>query len=326
MQFRFDEDQLAMRDAVRAFCSDRFDLTALAAREGRAVEAAAWSGLAELGVLGMLAGDESGGFGLVEASVVFEELGAHLAGGPVRWTTLAAGLVEGAGDGAVRVTGIEAVAGDGPVVVAHGAECDVLLVLRGAQAELVDLADVGDIETGASMDPLTPMAILPTLPTGTVVAQGPAVDGLRRSGRILAAAELVGGAQAVLDVARDYALEREQFGVPIGSFQAIKHLLADMYVRVEMARAATYAAAALAAGRGAGDAELAASTAKHLAGEAGVLNARAAVQVLGGMGFTWDMLPHYFLKRAWVLDQAFGTGSSHAAALGAAVGAEVASS
>ena len=127
-------------------------------------------------------------------------------------------------------------------------------------------------------------------------------------------------------MARAYALEREQFGVPIGSFQAVKHLLADMYVRVEMARAATYAAAAIAAGRGDGDADLAASTAKHLAGEAGIANGRTAVQVLGGMGFTWEMLPHYFLKRALgPRPSRSGRRAPTPPASASAVGAEVAS-
>jgi alkylation response protein AidB-like acyl-CoA dehydrogenase len=324
MDFRLDEDQLAMRDAVRSFCGDRFDLTRIAEREGAEVDDATWSSLVEMGVVAMLAADS--GFGLVEAAVVFEELGAHLAGGPVLWSVLAAPFVAGVVDGEVRVTGIDLGAeADGPIVVEHGAESDVLLVLRGDQVEMVRISDVAGAQPGASIDPLTPTTILPSLPTGDVVLEGAAVDELRRSGRVLSAAFLVGAAQAALDVAKDYALGREQFGVPIGSFQAIKHLLADMYVRVEMARASTYAAAALAAGLGEGDADLAACAAKHLAGEACHLNSRTAVQVLGGMGFTWDMLPHYFLKRAVVLDQSFGTSSSHAASIGAAVGAEVAS-
>jgi alkylation response protein AidB-like acyl-CoA dehydrogenase len=326
MQFRFDDDQLAMRDAVRAFCGDRFDLAAVSEREGRAADDSTWAALAELGVLGMLGEDDGSGFGLVEASVVFEELGAHLASGPVLWTTIASRYAPGAADGDVRVTGVEVSGGaDGPIVLDHGDESAVLLVLRGDRAELVAMADVGGAEVGSPMDPLTPVTILPSVPTGSVVAEGDAVRELRRDGEILSAALLVGGAQGALDVARAYALEREQFGVPIGSFQAVKHLLADMYVRVEMARAATYAAAAIAAGRGDGDADLSASTAKHLAGEAGVLNGRTAVQVLGGMGFTWEMLPHYFLKRAWALDLSFGSSGTHAARLGAAVGAEVAS-
>ncbi len=134
---------------------------------------------------------------------------------------------------------------------------------------------------------------------------------------MLAAAQLVGVAQGALDVASAYALERHQFGVPIGSFQAVKHLLADMYVRVELARSATYAAAAVFDDDRAGDMTTAASTAKLLAGEAGIANGRTAVQILGGMGFTWEMAPHYFLKRAWVLEESFGTGDAHALALSA---------
>ena len=111
--------------------------------------------------------------------------------------------------------------------------------------------------------------------------------------------------------------------MPIGSFQAVKHLLADMYVRVELARSATYAAAAIFDDERAGDVATAASTAKLLAGEAGIANGRTAVQVLGGMGFTWEMLPHYFLKRAWVLEEAFGTGDAHALALSDALESDV---
>jgi alkylation response protein AidB-like acyl-CoA dehydrogenase len=323
MDFRLDEDQVAMRDAVRSFCADRLDLEQVATREGVAADAGTWESLAGMGVLGMLGADS--GFGVVEAAVVFEELGAFLASGPLLWTTLCASHVDGAADGSVRVTGVElGDRGEGPVVVPHGAESELLLVLRGDRAELCPMAEL-DGRPGTPMDPLTPMTVLAAAPTGVVVAEGDAVDALRLHGRILASAMLVGGSQAVLEVAREYALGREQFGAPIGSFQAIKHMLADMYVRVEMARAATYAAVALAAGLGDGDADLAASIAKHLAGEACTTNSRVAVQVLGGMGFTWDMLPHYFLKRGFVLDRAFGTSSAHAARLGAAVGAEVAS-
>lgn len=317
MQFRFDEDQLAMRDAVRAFCADRFDLAGVAGREGRPADAAAWSGLAELGILGMLAD-----IGPVEAAMVFEDLGAHLVTGPVLWSTLAAAHVDGVADGSVRVAGVEIDPDDdGPVVVEHGDEADVVLVLRGDRAERIERADLPPAEPSAPLDPLTPVAVFGSLPAGEVVAEGEAVDRLRLDGVVLSSALLVGLAQGALDTAREYALEREQFDRPIGSFQAVKHLLADMYVRVELARAAAYAAAAIAAGRGDGDPVLNASSAKALAGEAALANGRSAVQVLGGMGFTWEMLPHYFLKRAWVLDHAFGTGSTHAARLGDAVAA-----
>jgi alkylation response protein AidB-like acyl-CoA dehydrogenase len=302
MQFRLDDDQLAMRDAVRAFCADHFDLASIASREGRETDVAAWQGLVDLGVLAML--DD---VGLVEATIVFEELGAHLASGPVLWSTLAGS--------AGKVTGVEVV-DDLPLVIAHAAESEALLVLRGDR--LVRTA-VPAGEEGAPLDPLTPVRVVTSVPDGEVVGEGEQVRALRRHGTVLAAAMLVGAAQGALDVAREYALEREQFERPIGSFQAVKHLLADMYVRVELARASTYAAAAIASGRGAGDPDLASASAKLLAGEAGIANGRAAVQVLGGMGFTWEMLPHYFLKRSFVLDDAFGTSSCHALRLGAAV-------
>jgi alkylation response protein AidB-like acyl-CoA dehydrogenase len=220
MDFRFDEDQLAMRDAVRALCGDRFDLTRVAEREGAPLDEATWAALVELGIVGMLTADS--GFGLVEATVVLEELGAHLAGGPVLWSVLAAPFVAGVAEGEVRVTGIDVGPEvDGPVVVENGPEAELLLVLRGDRAERVRLADVAGAVPGTSIDPLTPTTILPSLPAGEVVLEGPAVDRLRRDGRILTAAFLVGAAQSALDVAKVYALGREQFGVPIGWFQAI---------------------------------------------------------------------------------------------------------
>src|SRR5687767_4868338 len=93
MHFSFDEDQLAMRDAVRAFCADRFDLGSIAGREGAAADPTTWNGLAVLGVLEMLVHDS--GVGPVEAAIVFEELGAHLASGPVLWSVLAAPFLAG---------------------------------------------------------------------------------------------------------------------------------------------------------------------------------------------------------------------------------------
>ena len=105
---------------------------------------------------------------------------------------------------------------------------------------------------------------------------------------MLTAAMLLGISDAALQVARDYALEREQFGQPIATFQALKHLMADMFVRTGLARSATYAAAAVLDDPEVGHVGRSVSAAKLLAGEAAIENARAAVQVLGGMGFTWE--------------------------------------
>ncbi|MGF7234999.1 MAG: acyl-CoA dehydrogenase family protein [Frankia sp.] len=332
MRFSFNEDQRAIRDAARTFCADELDLADLPGREGKPADPAFWRALTTLGVLELLIDPAGSGLGVVGAAIAFEHLGAHLVTGPVLWSVLAAPFVPGVAEGAVRVTGVEVRDGaGGPVVVEHAEESDALVVLRDDRLELCARSDLPPASGGSPLDPLTPAVAFPSIPAGQVLGGVEAARQVRRSGEILSAALLVGVAQGALDAAWAYALRREQFGEPIGSFQAIKHLLADMYVRLELARAAMYAAAAIAARPRAddaervadadlaGDAERAAGAAKLLAGEAGVANGRAAVQVLGGMGFTWDMLPHYFLKRAWVLENAFGATSDHAARLAASV-------
>lgn len=320
MNFRFDEAQLALQQAVRSFSLGRADLRGVAGREARPADPALWSALAELGVLGILVPDEERETAIVEATIVFEVLGGHLITGPVLWSALAAPFVAGVEDGSVRVTGLDLRRGSSaPFVVDHAAESDVLLVVRADSVELVALTGLAGISEGAHFDPLTPTGVLAAEPTGQTVGDVRLVERIELLGTLLSAASLVGVGQGALDVARAYALERVQFGRSIGSFQAIKHILADMYVRVELARTATYAAAATLAVHTDGDVVSSVSAAKLLAGEAGIGNGRAAIQVLGGMGFTWDMLPHYFLKRAWVLEESFGTASVHARSLGAAV-------
>jgi alkylation response protein AidB-like acyl-CoA dehydrogenase len=134
----------------------------------------------------------------------------------------------------------------------------------------------------------------------------------------------LGIADRCTELAVAYAKERVQFDRPIAAFQAIKHLCADMLVRTEVARAAVYAA-----GAHLDDVDLASyadldrgiSGAKVMAGEAAIANAKAATQVYGGMGFTWEVDVHLFLKRAWLLDTHFGTGEQHADVVGTALGA-----
>jgi alkylation response protein AidB-like acyl-CoA dehydrogenase len=321
MDFRFDDEQVAVRDAVRAFCAQHYALAQVGEREGRAALPETWTVLAGMGFFALLRpGDRGFGGGMVEAAIVSEELGAHLATGPLLWSAIAAVVVDDAADGATRVTGLDVTApAVAPFVVEHPAEADVLLIVRDDAVERCPTRTLADPIDGAPFDPLTPALAFPALPRGDVIGGPGEAALLRRAGAIIAAAQLVGVAQGALDVATNYARERQQFGVPIGSFQAVKHLLADMYVRTELARSATYAAAALYDDPPVGDAASATSAAKLLAGEAALANGRTAVQVLGGMGFTWEMAPHYFLKRAWVLEQSFGTGDDHALAMSAAL-------
>lgn len=152
------------------------------------------------------------------------------------------------------------------------------------------------------------------LESGIAVGTSELAWSLRLRGVLLAAALQVGVAAATLERAVSHAKERHQFGRPVGSFQAMKHLCADMLVRAELARCAVHHAAALvdqpqaardeAEAAGTDPAEMprrATAGAKLLADEAAVRNARTCIQVHGGMGFTWEAPLHLYLKRAQVL-------------------------
>ncbi len=320
MEFRLDAGQVELQQTVDRFFADRFPLDGLADREGAPVDRDAWSEMAAMGVLGLVAPEAAGGSGLgaIEAAIVFEQVGSHLVPGPLLWTVLAAPFVAGAAAGELLVGGIDATEiEDGTAVVEHAPDLDLLLVVDDGQVVAHRTSDLAPPEALVPLDPLTPVGRFVGLHGGEVVGNGAAAAELRRRGTVLAAADLVGIASRALETARAYALEREQFEVPIGSFQAIKHLLADRYVAVNLAQSSTYAAAAVLDDPRQDDPGRAASAAKLLATDAALDGAGAAVQVLGGMGFTWDMLPNHLLKRAWVREASFGSADDHALHLGA---------
>lgn len=321
MEFRLDDEQRELQEAVRRFCAERFAPARIREREGRPIDRMTWRGLADLGVFALLAPEARGGLGLglVEGALVFEQLGAHLVNGPALWSTLAAPYVDGVAAGDCLVGGVERIAPDEPILVEHAGEIDALLVVRGDGVFVCAGADLPAFAALAPLDPLTPVGRCDALPRGTRVGDGGDAARLRLVGTVLSAALLLGVSDAALESSCRYALEREQFGVAIGSFQAIQHMLADMYVRTALARSATYAAAAVLDDPGIGDPIRASATAKLLAGEAALENARAAIQVHGGVGFTWEMLPNYLLKRAWVLEQQFGDADSHAFSISACI-------
>jgi alkylation response protein AidB-like acyl-CoA dehydrogenase len=127
---------------------------------------------------------------------------------------------------------------------------------------------------------------------------------------VATAAELLGLSDRMIAMAADYARERHQFGRPVGSFQAVKHLLAGARVRLEFARPLVYAAAwSLEAGDPTGS--RAASTAKAYASDAATEAARVSLQVHGAIGYTWECDLHLFLKRAWALAEAWGSAADH---------------
>src|SRR4029450_11818829 len=134
------------------------------------------------------------------------------------------------------------------------------------------------------------------------------------------AAYEVGMAQACVEAATGYSLERQQFDRPIGSFQAVKHIPAHMAVRAGVARAAVDAASVALDDGDAASYERAVAGARLLAGEAALKNAKGSLQVHGGMGFTWEVDGHLYLKRAWLWNTAFGRRAAHGDAGAAALG------
>jgi alkylation response protein AidB-like acyl-CoA dehydrogenase len=146
------------------------------------------------------------------------------------------------------------------------------------------------------------------LPAGERIAGPEQAARLRLEATLLAAALSLGIAEMTAELAVDYAKKREQFDRPIASFQALKHFAADMHVRQELARAVVYAAGATFDDPSVGDVVRTIASARVVAQEAAMKNARMCVQIYGGMGYTWEMPPHYYLKRAFVLENSFASG------------------
>ncbi len=286
------------------------------------------------------------GFGLVELAVVVEELARAAAPGPVLTTMLAAAVLAGSSDPAdakellprivdgsmpavVSLPGsgcLSAVTGADGSVTLNGTVRPVLAAGAGARLVLVpahpsdapgatfwcalelDAAGVS-VEPLASLDPTRRVAAVAV--TGAVVAPerrlGGVTTGLVNERALaVAAAECAGGARWCLETATDYAKDRRQFGRAIGQFQAVKHRLADMLVSVEQVTALAWDAARATDGGDADQAELASVLAGALGFDAYVEAAKGCVQVLGGMGFTWEHDAHIHLRRALSLRQLHG--------------------
>ncbi|WP_306970747.1 acyl-CoA dehydrogenase family protein [Streptomyces afghaniensis] len=290
MRFRLTDDQRALRDGMRQLLTRHFDGAALrAAAQGPArLDRELWRALGDAGFFALRLPQAQGGvgLGLPEAVLVFEEAGRVLLPGPLAATQLAAGVVPGAATGETVVAAVDG------ALVEWRAQADVV---RGDTAGAVPVR---------SLDPLTP---LHRVPSGTAAEPDPVAV-------LLTAAEQLGTAARVCELAVQHARAREQFGRPVGSFQAVAHLCAGMLVRSETARAAVYAAAVTA-----DPVDIAA--ARLLADEAAVRGARDCLQVHGGMGFTWESEVHLHLKRSWVRTQRTGGITESEEALAAALAA-----
>jgi alkylation response protein AidB-like acyl-CoA dehydrogenase len=322
MNFDFSDDQQAIKRTAKDLLAARFaaeHLRELA--EAERYDEDAWREVCELGWPGIFIGEEHGGQGLgaVELIILMEELGYALAPLPFL-SNAAAGLVLGDGGSHEQqerwLPGIASGEARGTVGVVRDGEA--ALVPDGDSAAVIVLVESGDAATvvessEAEVEPLE--TIDATRRFARVRAEGgEPLGGEPRGGMdrvaTVVAAELVGVSQRAMEMAVDYARERKQFGRPIGSYQAVSHACARMLLQTEGARSTAYWAAWCA------DAEpetlgLASSMAKAYASDAGWNVTASALQVHGGIGFTWEHDLHFFLKRARADGRLYGSAREH---------------
>ena len=291
MNFELSSDQLALRDAAR----DLLDRLASPARVRAVVDAGGgydrqlWQAMVEQGWT------DPDFVGVVEAAILLDEVGRHVAPAPFLTQWLAGG------------DELTAVAWDLNAPVLYAPSATQLIARAGDDMRRIAIAHPSERES--AMDRTRELGWLRDANLGDGEVIGRADDFLDRAA-VAFSAELLGVSAKALEMSVDYAKVREQFGKPIGSFQAVKHRCADMLVDVEGMRSAVYWAA-WCVGAGDGDASIAASTAKAWCGDASRRVLASALQVHGGIGFTWEHDLHLYLKRAQLNQVSFGDAAFH---------------
>ncbi len=278
-------EQEALITATAVWCADNMPL-----EQARQRPSALWQELEAMGWTAMTAPDV--GLDHATEAAVFAELGRHLAPVGLVSSAVAARWSPHAGKAALALLDGSLEGGKLRVFDPHGAV--QALGLAGHLAATTALPR--DLDGGPSLDPTAPLARLDPAPRFEAIADPHAALHLQ----LLAAAFALGCADAARDMAAAYAKVREQFERPIGWFQAIKHICADMAVRCAVARSQLYYAAG-ALDVGADDAAFHIASAKLLADQAALENGRANIQVHGGIGMTDKAYPHLCLKRAHLL-------------------------
>lgn len=293
------EDQQAIAEGIAELLKDCLPVARLReeAAHGGSAERAQWQQLSELGLfsLGVAEADGGMGLGLAEEVLAACAMGANLLSPSVLAQAVAAhaapaGLRPAIASGETRVAFAAAVSPDEALLI-DADDADQVLVL-GEGASIVPRSSLDPAAAVAGLDETVAFA-------RTSASYPRDRDAAADRISLLIAAYLVGVASAVTDMAVEYAGTREQFGQPIGGFQAIKHMCADMAVQAAAADAQVRHAA-ITFGTGSNDRREIA-TARLLASKAAIANAKANIQIHGGMGFTAECDAHLFLKRAHVM-------------------------
>jgi alkylation response protein AidB-like acyl-CoA dehydrogenase len=282
-----------------------------------------WSHLSGMGVLSIMAPESDGGMGgsFVDAILLFQELGRAAVPGPVlEHMAVAVPALASTTFGAPLIAGdsIATLWVDDSPYVAHAAVANVI-VRKDHVLESFDATDAHGMDGGrrlftvaggertnananvGGLDPFDAMAL----------ASAAYLIGLsERMILIIRSAYLIGLSERMIEIAAEYARVREQFGKPIGSFQAVKHLMSDALLKVEFAKAPTYRAA-FSASTGADTTIRDISMAKALASEAAYRTSRSTMQVHGGIGYTWEADLQLWMKKAWALMRSYGDANFH---------------
>ncbi len=318
MDFGFSDEQQEIQRTARELLAARYTPAKLRElAESRSYDDAIWSEIRELGWPGIAIPEEYGGqgLGMVELVILCEELGYVCAPSPFLSNAIAGLVIAEGGTDAQRARWLPGIA-SGEALGAAALDPNEPALVADAQGAAVLVVPVGDggglLEAkDARIEPLELIdATRSYARVSASQAEPIAVEtGLYR-GMVATCGELVGLSQKALEMAVVYAKEREQFGRPIGSYQAVSHRCANMLYDVEEARSLTYYAAWCA------DAEpeslmLAAHMAKARASDTATSVTNAALQVFGGIGFTWEHDLHFLLKRAEVMSQLLGTATQH---------------
>jgi alkylation response protein AidB-like acyl-CoA dehydrogenase len=329
VDFTFDDQQLAFRDAIRKFlmveAAPEWLREIWETRSGRSLDLR--TKLADQGLTAISVPEPHGGMGLGDLDWVLaqQELGYYAIPDSLNDTAyLAVDLLKRLPAGnALAAQWLPRIAqGSARIAIAHpvnpftadAENADLLLLWH--EDEIHALKPTQTVLTAnESIDMSRRLYRIEWTPTAASrvcgAAEGRAIwdDLLNRAGLALAA-QLVGLASRMLDLGIDHSVNRKQFGKPVGSFQAVKHHMADVAVKIEFARPVVYRAA-YAMQKGHADRAVHVSHARLAAGEAARLAARRSIQVHGAMGYTWEADLQMFMKRAWALDASWGDRSFH---------------
>jgi alkylation response protein AidB-like acyl-CoA dehydrogenase len=328
MDFGFTDDQRDIQRTARDLLGERATPARVREHaEARTTDTALWRELSELGWPGIAVSEEYGGQGLgqIELSILCEELGRTVAPVPFLPSAMAATVIEHGGSRELCERWLPGLA-SGETVGALGVAADGVadLVIGAPEAQVIVLVEAdGSARALAAEDAeLTPVASIdPTRSTASVIADGNGgelPDGCVGLGRALisVSSELVGVCDRALSMTVDYVKDRKQFGVPVGAFQAVSHRCAQMLLETEKARST----AAFAAWTADADPERlaeAAAMAKAAASDAGRDVTAGAIQMHGGIGFTWEADVHWLFKRAQLDAALLGGAGRHRAQIAA---------